>query len=357
MPITEERPSPTNESMMDKSKLTEQQTSSAASEGPPYESMPEHMRLNHEQAASGKIASDSSWFNRLLVMMMPLAPKAMVWPVAKRYVAGDTSEQMIHKVKELNASGCSAIVNILGEFIKHPNQARENADSYKAVLHQIAEHQLDSCISIKPTSLGLLLDKQLCRQLYGEVLETARNLNNFVRVEMEDSPTTTDIVDLYLDLRKTYDNAGIVLQAYLRRTHDDVLRVCQADAGNVRLCKGIYVEPRWLAYKLPDLVNQNYLACLEEMFSRGAYVGIATHDERLVWGALKLIRRYNLTPEQYEFQMLMGVDHELREMLVTAGHKVKVYVPYGPDWHAYSIRRFKENPKIAGYVLKNLFHS
>jgi proline dehydrogenase len=188
------------------------------------------------------------------------------------------------------------------------------------------------------------------------VADAARH-GNFVRIDMEDTNCTQITIDLYLKLRKQFNNVGLVLQAYLRRTQEDAVNIIEAGAGHFRLCKGIYVEPRWLAYQLPDLINQNYLEVLETMIEKGAYVGIATHDERLVWGALKLIRKYGLQKHQYEFQMLLGVDPELRDMLVAAGHHVRVYVPYGQEWHGYCLRRFKENPKIAGYILENFFES
>lgn len=328
-----------------------------ANEAPPLDRMPSEYRHSHTGAASGRRSSDQSWLNQLVVQVMPLVPKPLVKQFAKRYVAGESIAEMIETVKALNSRGISATVDVLGEFIRHREEAEQTAAMYRQILDDIQAHQLDTNISVKLTALGLLLDEDLCLNLMRDLVSHAATHNNFVRIDMEDSDCTQRTIDLYLNLRKDFNNVGIVLQAYLRRTHDDALRIIEAGAGHFRLCKGIYVEPRWLAYQLPDLINRNYELVLEEMIKNGAYVGIATHDERLVWAALKLIRQYNLRRDQYEFQMLLGVDTELRDMLVAAGHHVRVYVPFGKQWHAYCMRRLKENPKIAGYILQNLFNA
>lgn len=322
-------------------------------EAPPTDKMPEQYLDGH--AYGGRRSSDKSWLNRAIVAAMPLVPKEVVKPFAKRYVAGEDLPDMIAVVRQLNDQGISATVDLLGEFIHHRSQAQETAAAYHNILEAIEKQKLDSNISVKLSALGLLLDKDLCFSLMHQLVADAKKYNNFVRIDMEDSDCTQPTIDLYLKLRQEFSNVGIVLQAYLRRTHDDTLNLLAADAANFRLCKGIYVEPRWVAYQLPDLINHNYLEILETMIQKGAYVGIATHDERLVWGALKLIRKYGLQTNQYEFQMLLGVDPELRDMLAAAGHHVRVYVPFGQQWHAYCLRRFKENPKIAGYILQNLF--
>lgn len=331
------------------------QATNHASEAPAVDLMPSRYR-NSRHGTGGRRSSDKNLFNKLLVGLLPLAPKPLVKQFAKRYIAGETIPDMIQTVRELNSMGVSTTVDVLGEFIRKPEEAHETAAMYKKILDKIDQYELNANISVKLTALGLLLDQDLCLSLMRDIVSCAAVHNNFVRIDMEDSACTEATINLYLKLREEFANVGIVLQAYLRRTHDDALRIIQAGAGHFRLCKGIYVEPRWLAYPLPDLINSNYLEVLDEMFRHGAYVGIATHDERIVWGALKLIRKYNLRRDQYEFQMLLGVDPELRDMLIAAGHHVRVYVPFGKHWHAYCLRRLKENPKIAGYILQNLFH-
>lgn len=325
-----------------------------AQEAPPPESL---LAQLHEtgHGHGGRSLSDQSLLNRLIAFSLPFVPKPLVKQFARRYVAGETIPDMLQTVAELNSKGIMATVDVLGEFIHAPEEARQTAEMYKQILVDIQDRKLDANISVKLTALGLLLDETLCLELMQDLLTHAQAHRNFVRIDMEDSACTQKTIAMYLILRKTFDNVGIVMQAYLRRTHDDVLHIIDSDAGHFRLCKGIYVEPRWLAYQQPDVINQNYVAVLEEMIRNQAYVGIATHDERLVWAALKLIRQYKLTRNDYEFQMLLGVDPEMRDMLVAAGHRVRVYVPFGKQWHGYCMRRLKENPKIAGYILQNLF--
>ena len=327
-----------------------------AHEAPPVDWYFSHSHYDPDKAAQGAKKHGVSWWNRAMVNLMPLAPKPLVWPIAKRYVAGDTMRQMIETVKVVNGSGCSSMINLLGEHIHHIDEAKATAKQYHLILEAIEHDQLHANITIKPSSLGLSLDKSLCADLYSELLVKANQFDNFIRIEMEESSTTDDTLALYRKLRQQHSNTGIVLQAYLRRSHDDMLALIQEGLGHIRLVKGIYLEPRWLAYTDPATVNNNYVAMLEAAFAAGAYVGIATHDEALVWHALKLIRQYNLTTDKYEFQMLMGVDTELRHMLTAAGHHVRVYVPYGHSWYTYSIRRFKENPHIARHVLNQLLH-
>ncbi|MEJ2543287.1 MAG: proline dehydrogenase family protein, partial [Calditrichaceae bacterium] len=222
-------------------------------------------------------------------------------------------------------------------------------------LKTIHDEKLDSNVSVKPTQMGLSIDKELCYNHIKRIVETAKKYNNFVRIDMEDRHYTTDTIEIYIKLKNEFENhVGTVIQAYLRRTFDDINNLIRHKA-NLRLCKGIYVEPREVAYKEMAIINENYKYNLEKLLSAGCYVGIATHDEILVWHALSLIEKYKLKPEQYEFQMLLGVDAKLRQIIVDAGHRLRVYVPYGQEWYAYSTRRLKENPKMAGYVFKAIF--
>lgn len=300
-----------------------------------------------------------SLWDQLLVRALPFAPKALVKQFAWRYVAGETLEEMLATVRQLNAQGAMATIDVLGEFIHLPQEARQAADLYKTVLEAIAKERLDANISVKLSQMGLLLDKTLCYEIMQDLVATAAKSRIFVRIDMEDSACTSDTIALYLRLRKQFDNVGIVLQAYLRRTLSDTRQIIKDLSkinaqANFRLCKGIYREPRTLAWPNHALINKNYGLILEEMFRQGAYVGIATHHEELVWEALRLIDQYRLKPQEYEFQMLLGVDAELRQILLNGGHRVRVYVPFGKDWFAYCTRRLKENPSLVGYLLKNL---
>jgi proline dehydrogenase len=224
---------------------------------------------------------------------------------------------------------------------------------YVAALHAIRDHRLDSNVSIKPTNFGLKIDFDLCYEKVRALVLEAGRFGNFVRIDMEDSSCTSATLDLYRRLRdEGLTNVGVVLQAYLRRTLSDVAAL--PGKPNVRVCKGIYVEPDDLAFKERALINRNFKEAVAALFDRGAYVGIATHDEEVVYEAQKLIRERGLQPPQYEFQMLLGVTESLRRVIQRDGHRLRVYVPYGPQWYAYSLRRLKENPQIAGYILAGM---
>jgi proline dehydrogenase len=244
----------------------------------------------------------------------------------------------------------------LGEDIKDELRITEKVRAYKAIVDALDMHSLDAGVSARPTSLGLALSGQVCRANLEEIVIYAGEKGRFVEVAMEDSPYTSVTLDMVLDLYERHKNVGAVIQAYMRRSLEDVCRLIEAGVS-VRLCKGIYDEPRKIAYKDFHTVRQNYIFLLDELLRGGVYVGIATHDEFLIWHALRLIHQLEVSKERYEFQMLLGVDEELRGILVGAGHKLRVYVPFGEEWFEYSSRRLKENPKIAGYVARDVLGS
>ena len=295
-----------------------------------------------------------SLVNKLFVLMLPLVPKIIIGFFSKKYIAGPTLQHAIEKIKELNSYGIMATIDILGEEIDQKDDARHVVQEYLDVLEAIDKNQLNSNISIKPTHLGLKIDKALCHNNIRVILQEAKKYNNFVRIDMEDHTCTSDTLEIFFSLKKEFDNVGVVIQSYLRRTMDD-LQPLVNEKANLRLCKGIYLEPKNLAYKDPAVVNYNFNYALEKLLSNDCYVGIATHDEKLIWFALSLIDRLHLHNNKYEFQMLLGVTEELRDLLVTAGHRMRVYVPFGEHWHAYSMRRLKENPNIAVSITKNIF--
>jgi proline dehydrogenase len=234
------------------------------------------------------------------------------------------------------------------------DQAHRATEGYLSVLEEIARRGVDSTVSIKLTQLGLKLDRQACLEMARRLVRRASELNNFVRIDMEDSSCTTDTLATYRDLRREFSNVGVVVQAYLRRTMDDVCAL-EDLRPNYRLCKGVYVEPREISYHDMRVINRNYVAVLERLLANGSYVGIATHDELMVWEALRIIRGLKLPSTAYEFQMLLGVEEQLRDIIRAAGHNVRVYIPFGRDWYAYSVRRLRENPRVAGYVFKAMF--
>jgi proline dehydrogenase len=291
--------------------------------------------------------------DKAIAESVPVIPRPIVRKISRRYIAGDTLAEAVETVRDLNKQGCVATIDVLGERTESKADAAATLRDYKKVIDALEEHDLNSGISVKLTGLGLTLDEELCRANLEEIVAYAGEKNRFVRVDMEDSPYTSVTLDMVLNLCGRHENVGAVIQAYMRRSLQDVGRLTEAGVS-VRLCKGIYDEPRKIAYKDFDTVRENYRLLLEELLRGGSYVGIATHDEFLVWHALRLIYQLGVPKDRYEFQMLLGVDEELREILVSAGHKLRIYVPFGEDWYEYSSRRLKENPMIAGYIARDV---
>lgn len=292
-------------------------------------------------------------FNKLIVFFLPVVPKFIVHFFSKKYIAGAKLEDAVRTIKDLNSKGIMATVDVLGEEIKNKDESLAAAELYKQVLATIDREKLDANISLKPTHMGLNLDKEFCYRTIRSIVEEAAKYKNFVRIDMEDHTTTSDTIEIYLRIKKEFTNVGTVIQSYLRRTIDDVNLLIENKA-NLRLCKGIYVEPHRVAWKDPDIVNYNFSYGLKKLLAAKCYIGIATHDEKLVWHAMAIIDELNLKKEEYEFQMLLGVTEDLRDIIVKAGHRLRVYVPFGEQWYAYSTRRLKENPNMAGYVVKSI---
>jgi proline dehydrogenase len=291
---------------------------------------------------------------RLVVAALPLVPRTVIRRIASRYVAGETLDQALETVAHLNAQGCMATLDVLGEDVVREEEAERTVSEYRRALDGIAAGGLDSNVSVKLSALGLKLDPELCRRALARIVEGASRQDNFVRVDMEDSSVTEETIRIVLDARMTYPKVGLVLQAYLKRSAEDARRAAAAGV-NVRVCKGIYVEPPDVALQGREEIRDSYSRLVDFLLERGIYVGIATHDPVLVRRALATIARLRLPPTAYEFQMLLGVAGDLRRRLVAAGHRLRVYVPYGEEWEAYSLRRLKENPAIAGNVMKGLF--
>jgi proline dehydrogenase len=287
-----------------------------------------------------------AFLDRAIARVLPAVPKPVVRRLAAPYIAGPSLEDAVGVVRRLNGERKLATIDVLGEEVTSADAAREIAQAYHRVLARIEGEKLDSNISVKLTGLGLELDYDLCRENLKAVVEDARIRGNFVRIDMEDSPTTDATLRLYRELHGGgSENLGVVLQAYLRRTLADAVGL-----ANVRLCKGIYVEPASVAFHDPDEIRDNFRATLRVLLDQGSYVGIATHDEALIVDALAQVRERGLSPDRYEFQMLLGVRASRGDELVRDGHRLRVYVPFGTHWYEYSMRRLQENPAIAGYV-------
>jgi len=286
--------------------------------------------------------------DRAIVRLLPAVPRPVVQRLSARYIAGPTLADVRRVVAELNAAGKLATVDVLGEEIALPEEAEAIAQAYLDVLAAIEADGLQASVSVKLTGLGLKLSLDLCRRNLETVVRDAASRNTFVRMDMEDSSTTDDTLLLFRQLREAgHENVGVVLQARLRRTVADVQALADL-RPSVRICKGIYLEPSGVAFQEFEAVRANFVAALDALLDAGRYVAVATHDEWLIGDALRRVQ--DMSPAEYELQMLLGVRESRATELVAAGHRLRVYVPFGQRWYEYSLRRLQENPKMAGYI-------
>lgn len=300
------------------------------------------------------------FLNKIIAAILPLMPQKLVWIFSKRYIAGQNLDEAIKVAKKLNSEGNMVTIDLLGEFITKISEAEKNRDEYLEIIERAEEENINGNYSLKPTMFGLLIDKDACYEIIRSIVKKAVENNNFVRVDMEDSQCVDLEIELFRKLKKEFPkNVGLVLQSYMRRTMDDIVDMLDLSTDdnpvNYRLCKGIYVEPENVAYKKYEEINDHFLKDLEYMFKNGIYPGIATHDEKLVNGAYKLIEKYKVPNDKFEFQMLYGVTPSLRKSILNKGYRMRIYVPFGKQWFAYSTRRLKENPKMAQEIMKALF--
>lgn len=287
-------------------------------------------------------------------------PKKLVWIFSRKYIAGETMDDAIRVCRALNTQKVKITIDLLGEFITRLEEATANKNAYLDIIERVEKEKIDGNYSLKPTSFGLLIDPEACYRNIREIVAKSASYGNFVRIDMEDSQCTDLEIDLFRKLHHEFPkNVGLVLQAYMKRTLNDIRSMKDLHSAevplNFRLCKGIYVEPASIAFKNYQEINDHYLEDLEYMFREGMYPGIATHDKPLVDGAYKLIEKHRVPKEKYEFQMLYGVTPDLRQSIVDKGHTMRVYVPFGKEWFGYSTRRLKENPKMATHIIKALF--
>jgi len=286
---------------------------------------------------------------------MPLVPKSIVGRVARRYVAGETLDDAVRALRDLNQEGSMGTCDVLGEEVRDRAKSKGAVGLYMELLDRIEEENLNANVSIKPTMLGLKIDDGLCVENVSTIVARATELGNFVRIDMEDHTCTDATLRLYRRIHDSFPRSvGVVLQSYLHRTTADVNALLPL-TPNIRICKGIYREPRSIAWKDYETVRANFIFNMEKLLEEGAYVGIATHDPHLVWAGMAAADRLRLERDQYEFQMLLGVDPDLRQVILANGHRLRVYVPYGRDWYPYSIRRLRENPTVAHHVVRAMF--
>jgi len=307
------------------------------------------------RACATPLLKAMSLLNDLVVTSLPLIPKSIVGQVSKRYVAGNSLQDAVSTVKRLNSQGFLTTLDLLGEDIHETESAAAMRTRCVEMFSEINRSALRSNVSVKLSQLGLRISREFCYENVRKIAEAARGFGNFVRIDMEDSTTTTDTLEIHKRLRgEGFENVGVVIQASMKRSEDDVRHLVEMGT-NIRVCKGIYIEHDHIAYRNRDDVRRNFLTLVSMIVEHGCYVGIATHDEYLVDHSYEFLRERNLANDRYEFQMLLGVQEGLRDSIRRAGHRLRVYVPFGEQWYAYCVRRLKENPQIAGYVVRAMF--
>lgn len=294
-------------------------------------------------------------FNTVAALAIPFIPRALVRKISRRYIAGGSLDDAIERVQALNALGFSTTLDVLGETVSSTGEAQIMAGEYMKVLDAIQAHSLNAEISIKPSALGLLVDEAECERLVRNILEAAGIDKNFACIDMEDVSCTQSEIELFARVEPDHNNVGLALQAYLKRTYEDIEHLLR-NKCTMRICKGIYMEDQ---VHLVDrarndraAINVHFINHVSRCFKAGAFVGIATHDTALIEEIISLVRREGVDRTKFEFQMLLGVCEPLRDKLLGMGFNVRIYVPYGKDWYGYSTRRIKENPSIAGHVIK-----
>ena len=278
-----------------------------------------------------------------------ISPPAIL---ARRFVAGETEKDAIAVGRRLHARGINATFDLLGEDVLDHDAARRSAEANRHLLRLIPP-EVERNVSIKLTMMGLDISEDFCLELTAGILDTAREVGGFVRIDMEGSKHTQRTIDAFHKLRRTHENVGIVLQAYLHRTEDDV-KEAVARGDRVRICKGAYKEPPEIAWTKMDDIRASFRRCAHLLLERGNYPAVATHDEGLIRDALGHAREKGIGKERYEFQMLYGLRPRRWDELVRDGHNVRIYVPYGTHWFPYFYRRLRERRENVLFVLKSL---
>lgn len=293
-------------------------------------------------------------FHAAVVSSLDLVPHFLMRRLAGRYIAGERVEEALDRMEALRARGYPSIIDVLGEDVRDEAEARAVVQAYREASDGVAARGLDAYVSVKPTHVGLTMSEDLCFDLYSEIAQHAAGHGQFLRVEMEDASTTDGTLRVYERLRAVHANVGIVLQARLFRTPDDVAALSEVE-HDVRLVKGIYLEPAEIAHTEAGPIRDALLALARQLWERGAKLSLATHDAPMAEDLLRLARELEVGSDRYEFQVLLGVQEGLWERWKQAGHQVRVYVPYGPEWRAYSTRRLRHNPQILGHVMRATF--
>ena len=298
--------------------------------------------------------------NRAIVSILPLFPQKLVWLFSKRYIAGENLDDALRVAREFNLRGIEVTLDVLGEFQTKIEKIEYYKSTYLETINESVRAGIKTSFSLKPTMFGLLIDKDLCFSHIHDIVRTASQNGSIIRIDMEDTTCTSKELDLFESLYREFpENVGIVLQAYLKRTLDDLKDLSRLNNGsvpvNIRLCKGIYIEHESISYKSKSEINDHFIEDLEYMLANRFYAAIATHDHLLIDASYRLIKQFNVSHDMVEFQMLYGVTPELRDSIVKKDYRMRIYVPFGKDWFNYSTRRLKENPRMVSHILKALF--
>ncbi|MEZ6016485.1 MAG: proline dehydrogenase family protein [Planctomycetota bacterium] len=289
---------------------------------------------------------------KAIVSALPLVPRAIMRRISGRYIAGETLEEAVTCLTDLRARGYSGVIDLLGEDVHGEPAARRVMQEYEVIAQAMHTHQLDAYVSVKPTHFGLRTSRDLALELYAELARSCASRGQFLRVEMEDHTTTDDTLWIFAELRRSFANVGIVLQSRLMRTPDDIRNL--PPESDVRMVKGIYIEPAAIAHTDYVPIRDAFVAACEQLWRAGHRIRLATHDEHMAARCLQLAADLGVARDRYEFEVLLGVQQPLWERWRARNYGVRVYVPFGPDWRAYSTRRLKKNPAIAGHVLRAL---
>ena len=296
-----------------------------------------------------------SLINTSIAAIMPYFPKWMVKPFANPYVAGENIVEVTKTIKSLNQQGYKSTVDILGEFVEDEKRASEVLKSYSELVETIAKEQMDSTISVKLTHLGLGIKSKIAQKNFSKLIKVGKENRVGITIDMENSPYTSEILRIYKESLEIFDEIGTVIQAYLFRSLND-LKALDSNKLKLRICKGIYNEPKDISFQSKIDINKNFLELSKYLLKGKGYACLATHDLELIKSIEDFIQLNKIDKSKFEFQALHGVPiKEKLNELKNKGYNVRIYVPYGPEWFEYSIRRIKENPKIVSYILKNMF--
>ncbi|MFH2092934.1 MAG: proline dehydrogenase family protein [Pseudomonadota bacterium] len=298
--------------------------------------------------------------NRLLANLLPWLPKKLVWQISKHYIAGETINDAVNAAKKLHAQGIMTTIDLLGEFITTLDEARANKNEYLNMIDVVRKENISGNYSLKPTFFGLLIDKEAAYGYIREIVAKAAEFDHFVRIDMESADCTDMEIELFRRLKTEFPkNVGLVLQAYLKRTPQDINHLLDLNSKdiplNIRLCKGIYVESPAIAFQSYSQINTHFLENIELMIQKKIFSAIATHDQPIVEGVYNLLDQYKVPKDRYEFQMLYGVTPKLCASILEKNHPMRVYIPFGQQWFGYCSRRIKENPKISSVIVKAIF--